>query len=86
MIPAGAVTMMPNIFIFLEADVLGGRLDSKKWVQAYFTWPKFSVVWKSRYLMNQSYVATNTVRYRQFDMEKYELLNKLLTIFSFLKI
>ena len=57
-----AVTMMPNIFIFLEADVLGGRLDSKKWVQAYFTWPKFSVVWKSRYLMNQSYVATNTVR------------------------
>ena len=25
-----AVTMMPNIFIFLEADVLGGRLDSKK--------------------------------------------------------
>ena len=29
-----AVTMMPNIFIFLEADVLGGRLGSKKWVQA----------------------------------------------------
>ena len=57
-----AVTYLPNIFIFLEADVLGGRLDSKKWVQAYFTWPKFSVVGKSRYLMNQSYVATNTVR------------------------
>ena len=42
-----AVNNMPNIFKCLEADVLGGRLGSKKWVQAYFTWLKFSEVGKS---------------------------------------
>ena len=42
-----AVNNMPNIFKCLEADVLGGRLGSKKLVQAYFTWPKFSEVGKS---------------------------------------
>ena len=39
-----AVNNMPNIFECLEADVLGGRLGSKKWVQANFNWPKFSEV------------------------------------------
>ena len=38
---------MPYIFKCLEADVLGGLLGSKKWVQANFTWPKFSEVRKS---------------------------------------
>ena len=38
---------MPNIFKCLEADVLGGRLGSKKWIQANFTWPKFSEIGKS---------------------------------------
>ena len=38
---------MPNIFECYEVDVLGGRLGSKKWIQANFTWPKFSEVGKS---------------------------------------
>ena len=43
----GVEDKIPNIFECLEADMLGGRLGSKKWVQANFTWPKFSEVWKS---------------------------------------
>ena len=38
---------MPNIFECLEADVLGGRLGSKKYFQADFTCPKFYEVRKS---------------------------------------
>ena len=43
---------MPNIFKCLEADVLGVRLGSEKWVQAHFTWPKFSEVEKSSEFMD----------------------------------
>ena len=43
----GVVCKMPNIFKCLEADVLGGRLGSEKWVQADFTYAKFYEVGKS---------------------------------------
>ena len=38
-----AINNMSNIFKWL-ANVLGGRLGSKQWVQAYFTWPKFELL------------------------------------------
>ena len=43
----GVECKMPNIFKCLEADVLGGRLGSEKWVQDDFTCPKFYEVGKS---------------------------------------
>ena len=56
-----AVTKIPNIFIFLEADVFGGWLGSEKWVQANFSWPKFSEVRKST--SNESKLCSNYCNY-----------------------